>query len=594
MVLPRHSRTSSLPAAHNDPVAKMQRRTGRVIRAKGTAQTAKDFGLKDFLDIRILDKKWKDKIRLWFPSNKASFDEGKPFVFRLLPALSFSTRDDEPAQFVSGRDPYTGELSMEMIRAVGIVEKFGSSDHQVMFMPQEAYQPDDGYAPYTGPDDNPLALLRAGLRSAARVNALPPKWLPLVFGKKKVEEELEKAGINAKYGRPLLPFAQTKYLCYVWVYAGAERTKGEYIQSPDEPIGSLPEHGLQIAILPDQVFSALGYLYQLKEKKNARVTNAFAYPDPANENEGCLNYAWNRAKRSPIDGSVLKGDGFGYTAAADAQYYEKPNKPQDVDLTLPQDFGDWYYENWQLWDDILTPVTGVEQVALLAEYFPELGPVCMQIWDGHDELLAAAEKAPFSKKDTDFFELLYSLNQPRKEATGSRGVKVSDSGEYDEEDYEPSGRVTRSSGGTKQRRMDVDEEEEPRRTSRSEKRRIDEEEEETRRPARSETRRRPRQEEEDDVDVDAEVENEEPVTKRRSRQEAEPATVKPKRTLVDEEDDVDVDEPDEQPARKVDVRRAAADKLRSQRTAPPKSTRTTVVDANDYDEEDYEDEETEN
>jgi len=53
----------------NRPTEPMSRRT-RIIHAKGTAQTAKDFGLKDFLEVRLLAPKWKDKIGGMVPFRK--------------------------------------------------------------------------------------------------------------------------------------------------------------------------------------------------------------------------------------------------------------------------------------------------------------------------------------------------------------------------------------------------------------------------------------------------------------------------------------------------------------------------------------------
>jgi hypothetical protein len=215
----------------------------------------------------------------------------------------------------------------------------------------------------------------------------------------------------------------------------------------------------------------------------------------------------------------LPSDGFGYTATASVEYYERPGRADEIDLKLSQSFGDWYYENWQWWDDILKPVTGVEQVQLLAEYFPELGPVCQQLWDGHDKLLEAWEKAPFVRKEVDFFELFYAINQPPSAAgTSQRGIKVSDSDGLAEEDYEPEGPVTRSSRSTR----------------RTDNRRLEEEEEERESVARY-SRQRKRQ-----LDVD------------------------------DEDDDVDVEiEEESAPAAKSkkDVRAAAVDKMRRQNTA---------------------------
>ena len=67
---------------------KMQQRQGRIIRAKGRAQTSRDFDRKDFITVKLLNPKFENKATIWFPAGKKSFDDGKPFIFRLLPALS--------------------------------------------------------------------------------------------------------------------------------------------------------------------------------------------------------------------------------------------------------------------------------------------------------------------------------------------------------------------------------------------------------------------------------------------------------------------------------------------------------------------------
>ena len=557
------TRSANRNTATLDPREKMQR--NRIIRARGTAQTAKDFDLKDFLTVQLLNPKWENKATVWFPSGKESFKSGKPFIFRMLPALSISEGEEDFADFVPGRDPHTGELSMEMIRAVGIIDKFGSHDHQICFMPQLPYQPDGGYPDYTGPHDNPLTLLRNGLRAAARANSLPSKWAPLLWSEKTTKEELERVGASSQYAKRMLPDAAARYVSYVWVYAGFDRKQGRegaYITAPDCPIGSLPEHGLQIAVLSEQIFGNLARLYQTKETKKGRATNEFQYPDPASEQEGCLNYAWNRLCPSPIDGSPPgKAEGFGYTATASVDYYEKANRPEEFDLALPPEFSNWYYQNWQWWEDILQPVTGVEQVPLIAEYFPELGPVCMQIWDGHDELIAAAEKAPFSKKEVDFFDLLVAMNTPRSKTSSavlSRGSRVADS-DFDEEDYEPDGPVTRSSASRKSRRLDDEEEEAPPKRRRT---LVDEdEEEEPERPAR----RKP-------SPADAEAE-ERPARRRQPQVEVED----------DEEEDYQV--ADRNPMQRIDVRAAAKAKVQRQRKPAP----SAEPDENEYDDSDYED-----
>ena len=86
------------------------------------------------------------------------------------------------------------------------------------------------------------------------------------------------------------------------------------------------------------------------------MSNKFQCPDPATEKAGCLNYVWNRERANPVDGSILSKAGFGYNATAIVDYYREPEEPEEVNLAMSEKFGDWYYENWQWWDDILQPV----------------------------------------------------------------------------------------------------------------------------------------------------------------------------------------------------------------------------------------------
>ena len=275
------------------------------------------------------------------------------------------------------------------------------------------------------------------------------------------------------------------------------------------------------------------------------MSNSFQCPDPANPKEGCLNYAWNRECASPVDGEVRKNEGFGYTATACADYYGKPRKPEEVDLTFTSEFDEWYYDHWQWWEDVLEPVTGVNQVKLIAEYFPELGTVCRQIWDGQDALIDAMQKAPFSKKeDINFFDILVAVNSSEKAATASRGIKVADSDSgFDESDYEPM---------------------RPTKQSRQTSRKIDAEEDIY------------------DAAYGKEPEEEEKVLPSRSRRMS--------RVALEDDDDIEVEDPT---VRKQNIHTAVADKMKRQRTAAaPISTRNgrnTETATGEYDESNYED-----
>jgi hypothetical protein len=260
---------------------------------------------------------------------------------------------------------------------------------------------------------------------------------------------------------------------------------------------------------------------------------------------------------------VRKKEGFGYTATAAADYYGKIGKAEDADLAFTKEFDDWYYNNWQWWEDVLQPVTGVEQVKLIAEFFPELGFVCRQIWDGQEELIDAMQKAPFSKKeDIDFFDILVAVNSSEKAPTASRGIKVADSdSEFDESDYEPA----RPPQQTRQTNRTIDEPE--------------------------------------DNIYDAtygkepEAEAEQPNQQRRRFAEPEAPPARPKRTVSAEPDDDDIEVNDEAPTvRSRNIHTAVADKMKRQRPAAVaasnigRSGRGTATVANEYDDSDYEDE----
>ena len=399
----------------------------------------KDYKSQVYLDYRIFNPEFEKKFTLWLPGVKSTYQEGKSFIFRMLPALAANDGSESDEVYVPGRDPTTGELSVEMLHPVGYIDQFGSKMRKVSFIPQALNKRQGEELPYARPDNNPLALLRSGLWSAHKAKALPTKWTPLIWSQNTVRTELSAAGYSSQFARPLLPRLATKYFCYVWVYAGYDLKEESYIQSPSDPIGSKASHGLQVALLTDQISDKLAKDYLQQEKIRGRLSSEFQCPDPALPNDGCLNYVWNKEKPNPITGEVITAETFGYTATESVDFYKSPRDSVEVDLTFSPQFDEWYYSNWEWWDDVLQSTTGVDQVQLIAEYFPELGVVCRQIWSGHDELLEAVERAPFSfDEDIDFWDVIVATQTQshRNEQSSSRGKTATDS-DFTEEDYEP-------------------------------------------------------------------------------------------------------------------------------------------------------------
>jgi hypothetical protein len=425
---------------------RMQKRRSRTIESRGKAQTADEFGLEDWVEYRIFDPEYAGKARLWTPGGtKTIFDDGHPMVFRFLPALSCDEPDSNAyTTFAHGRDQQTGELSLEMIRTTGFVERFGV-EKTVSFIPSMVYQPEDGYEPFSGPKDNPYKLLLDGIYMMKASRSLPRSWTALGFNKKEIEAWCQERGFPSKYAKSLLPGISYKKFAYAWIYRGYDLRNKKEISCPDKPIGSNPSDGFQIVCFSNSVYDALAEEYAALVRQEGEVnTNVYQCPEPAYPTRGCLNYVWNKQKGNPVTGRAPgDGIGYGYTAYASPKYYSSPNhQVRAHSLQLSDDFCDWYFDEWVAWDRLLHGTTGVEQVRLIAEFFPELGPVCEQMWDGYDTLLAAWEKAPFIKEKIDMTEIMYRKFRPvnAKDKTNSQRVVASDSDQFDEEDYEPTER----------------------------------------------------------------------------------------------------------------------------------------------------------
>jgi hypothetical protein len=324
------------------------------------------------------------------------------------------------------------------------VERFGV-EKQVCFIPAMVYEPYDGYERFTGPKDNPYKLLLDGIHMMKMSRSLPKEWAALGYTKKDVEGWCEDHGFSSKYAKSVLPGVSYRKFAYAWIYRGYDLDKKKEVESPKSPIGSNPADGLQIVCFSSAVYDAIAKEYATRPRTDGQIQqNIFQCPEPAAEDAGCLNYVWNKQTPNPVTGETAStGDGFGYTAYAVPGYYSSPNTPitPPVDLTLPTEFGDWYFNDaWEPWDSLLKGITGTDQVRLIAEFFPELGPVCEQVWDGYDELMKAWEKAPFIRESTNMNEILYRKFRPNntKDKDGSRRVATRDSDQLDEEDYDNS------------------------------------------------------------------------------------------------------------------------------------------------------------
>jgi hypothetical protein len=442
MVLREQRTVSRQSDAGKSGREKMELRA-RPIATLGRAQAASEFELGDWSEHRIFSPGLTVKTRLWTPGGSDKYySDGLPFVFRFLPALSVKEPDDtEYTIFGAGRDPETSELSLEMIRTTGFIDRFGV-EKQVSFIPTTVYQPEDGYDKFCSPKDNPYKLLLNGVSMMKSTHSLPREWVPLGFNKKEIDAWCEKHRFPTKYAKPILPYIGYRKFAYGLIYRGCDLKTKKEVKSPLTPIGIDPADGLQVICFSSPVYDALAQEYaQLSEEEGQIKRGVYAKPEPALPTHGCLNYVWNKSCEHPVTGRQPDaGIGYGYGAYATVGYYPAPQQLQKgVPLQLPKEFAQWYFnDGWLPWDQVLHGITGKEQVNLIAEFFPELGPVCEQMWDGYDELLEAWEKAPFIKDRIDMEDILFRKYQTRsaKSGVGSRRVVTKDSDRLDEDDYD--------------------------------------------------------------------------------------------------------------------------------------------------------------
>jgi hypothetical protein len=394
----------------------------RVLVAKGRAKTKADFNdFAEFTEHRVIAPQYKDKVKLWtLKGGKGDWDSGVPIVFRMLPGFKLMTpeqaaRGEEvPIEYLNGRLE-AGELVLEpnaLHPAYSVVDLGSSRSRRVTFLPHIPWVPasDDDYPPYAGPRTNPYSMLLKGVYDNAR--ALDPAFVPLTLSGKKLKEYLVAQGIRPpKVVKPLLPFPKLAVFCYVWMYKAHDSEARQAVESPDSPVGSIPDDGLQAMMLSLQVYQKLSAIYAKAAVVNGVQQNEYEYPDPCAWDAGCLNYVWNAGARNPVTGANGDATIMGYNAEASTAYFRSPRQGTKVNLAFSPAFKRWYEDNWIQWDELLHGTVGAEQVRLIAEFFPELGPVAEQVWEGDDVLMSAWEKAPFlrDKKECNMNNVLARL-----------------------------------------------------------------------------------------------------------------------------------------------------------------------------------------
>jgi hypothetical protein len=419
-----------------DARRQMYNRRGRTFIEEGRAQTEEDARLSSLLEIRYIrhDESDKPVAQLWMPSLKPrSFQSGDVFIFRMLPGWSTVKLKTEQSHVIFGRKP-DGSFDDGVIRRVGVIRQFGS-DRQVSFIPTTPNILDHPPA-HSLPDNNPYRLL-TGYVYRSR-DGLKKAWKPLAMGPKDTTAYIKQNGLNTEIPvRPLLPLPYSQFFTYALIYKGYNAAaQQDFIYTDNEgPYGSDPTHGLQVVGFNDQVYKDLSSLYQKSASAEDEGLGNFYYPDPADFDTAPLNYIYPRSYRNtifpnPINGILAaKGEGFGYGAEVSTNLFFQPKKGQKISRRLEDDFLDWYLnEAWQTWNETLHGIYGKEQVKLIAEFFPELKPVCKQAWQRSVELMEAWEEyfagAP---SDSDFYALLhknYANNTSQDEETSSRSVST--------------------------------------------------------------------------------------------------------------------------------------------------------------------------
>lgn len=372
------------------------------------AQTEADLETPDWNEFRYFDPQENPDVQYWQPgTKKKSFENGETFVFRILPACRYDQANDQ-ASFPPGRNE-KGLLDEGAIWPVNVVEKFGA-DRKVSFIPTLPYVPLNGtYPPHASPNDNPYYLLTSTLWRLKSSTKLPPSWRPLVMTSEEINEYRKKAKLfGAFHSQLLLPLPKWRYFSYSLIYRGYHLEAGEDFLYENAPYGIFPEQGLQLVSVNQQAFQDIQREYARRARSAASgLSDEFYFADPAEANQGMLNYVWNRKFPSPVDSNPMKLEGFGYAGAVENRYHLSPSQFQQIDLVLPAAFLQWYSRQWRPIGHVLRGTTGVELVRLLARFAPELREPCKLAWQRHRTLMEAwEEEFAGAPSDYDFHETL--------------------------------------------------------------------------------------------------------------------------------------------------------------------------------------------
>jgi hypothetical protein len=443
-----------------------QVRKNRVVTTLGRAMTSKDLELSDWYEARFIAPEFKDTVTLWAPGAGKTYETGEPFVFRLLPGLTSPSIYDNMETFISdfvpGRDPSDNSLSIDVVRPCLMVERFGSRK-TVAFLPTHPYFPLNGdqHPPHEGLNDNPYILVRKMIFDAKKAGNLLPEWRALGLTKKETDSWAQSKGISEKQVAQnlLLPYPKAVYFAYAWVYRAYDLGTKMLFESADHPKGCQPQDGFQIVRFNDQAYQQLLYLYSERKEddENGNIRNDLRFVDPALPEKGAFNYIYNSTKSNPINGTINSKAMAGYTAAVSHQYYRRANTPVRALRQMPQAFTQWYYDNWQPWDSLLHATVSTQQVALIAEFFPELKDVCERAWEAYPVLMEAWGKQSWANQNPRFLQtgnfediLLAKTNVVQKQAQ-ERGVAVSDSDQVDASAYEQPAQPVRRTAHPQQR-----------------------------------------------------------------------------------------------------------------------------------------------
>jgi hypothetical protein len=388
---------------------------GRVVVTRGRQQTAQDFKVdNEFTTYKLFNPQHENKLKLWqHKGGPNTWDTPYFTAFRLLPALSTATQaqidagEEVTAKYLAGRNIAEDlPLNVGMIRTIRIVEGFGSrANKRVTFIPRIVWEPADyeDYPPYEGPFTNPYVLLRDRLMTLGE-DIHPNLRLLTLSAAKFREEVIAHARTNfwqirdQRVIKPLLPAPQTNMISYVWIYKGYDLSGQKDVLNYTNPIGSLPGSQLNVMLMKSSVYDKLARLYAEVAQVEGKMLNQWQYPDPALPDAGCINYVWNIAQQNPVTGARGK-EAVGYDVTASLRFHQYPGQDgHQARIQFTPEYTKWYYDNWLPWEESLEGTTGLKQVHLIAEYFPELGPAAAIAWKDDPILMDEWKKAPFIRE----------------------------------------------------------------------------------------------------------------------------------------------------------------------------------------------------